>query len=80
MSASTWWCRAGDGPLVESLTNGMHQTCDACHGFAVTIWLLDEMLVEGRGGQIWRAATAAPVTGDGCPSCRPSDIVVPRRR
>jgi len=48
----------------------MHQTCDACHGFAVTIWLLDEMLVEGRGGQIWRAATAAPVTGDGCPSCR----------
>jgi len=51
MSASTWWCPAGDGPLVESLTNGTHQTCDACHGFAVTIWLLGEMLVEGGGGR-----------------------------
>jgi hypothetical protein len=55
---------------VRSAANGVHQTCDACHGFSVTVWLFGEMLVEGAGGELWRASEDAPADGDGCPACR----------
>jgi hypothetical protein len=66
----TWWCPLGDGPLVESMANGRHETCPGCKGFAVTIWLLDELLVDGAGGAIWRASEAAAPDGHPCPGCR----------
>jgi len=70
MDETTMWCPRGDGPLVRSMANGLHETCDGCHGFAVTIWLLDEMLVDGAGPGIWRDAEQAPRDGEPCPSCR----------
>jgi len=66
----TWWCPLGDGRLVESLANGRHETCPGCKGFAVTIWLLDELLVDGVGGAIWRASEGAGADGHPCPGCR----------
>ena len=65
-----WWCPRGDGPLVMSADNGVHETCDACHGFCVTVWLLGEMLVEGAGGAVWRSSETATTKGDPCPACR----------
>ncbi|HVM67746.1 MAG TPA: hypothetical protein VMU14_22925 [Acidimicrobiales bacterium] len=70
MDEHTWWCPLGDGPLVVSLANGRHETCPGCKGFAVTIWLLDELLVDGAGGAIWRAAEGAQADGHPCPGCR----------
>jgi hypothetical protein len=70
MEETTWWCPGGDGQLVASMDNGLHETCPACHGFAVTIWLLDELLVDGAGGAVWRASATADRDGDPCPSCR----------
>jgi hypothetical protein len=69
MDGPTWWCPHGHGELVHSDTNGVHATCDVCHGFAVTIWLLGEMLVEGAGSAIWRAGAGAPAGPDKCPAC-----------
>ena len=66
----SWWCPIGDGKLVRTTENGVHQTCDGCRGFAVTIWLLDELLVDGAGGTIWRSSAQAPRAGDPCPACR----------
>jgi hypothetical protein len=51
------------------MANGRHETCPGCKGFAVTIWLLDELLVDGAGGAIWRAAEAAVADGHPCPGC-----------
>jgi len=70
MDDPTWWCPKGHGQLVRSDTNGVHATCDVCHGFAVTIWLLGEMLVEGAGSAIWRASETAPRGDEVCPACR----------
>ena len=70
MDEQTWWCPLGDGPLVESMSNGRHESCPGCKGFAVTIWLLDELLVDGAGGAIWRAAEQAGADGHPCPGCR----------
>jgi len=64
------WCPLGDGPLVSSMANGRHETCPGCKGFAVTVWLLEELLVEGAGGAIWRASEAARTDGHPCPDCR----------
>ena len=64
------WCPLGDGPLVSSMANGRHETCPGCKGFAVTVWLLEELLVEGAGGAIWRASEAAHADGHPCPDCR----------
>jgi hypothetical protein len=66
----TAWCPLGDGRLVRSMTNGRHETCPGCRGFAVTIWLLEELLVEGVGGCIWRASEGATTDGHPCPDCR----------
>ena len=66
----TWWCPLGDGPLVTGMANGRHETCPGCKGFAVTIWLLDELLVDGVGGAIWRASEGASADGHPCPGCR----------
>jgi len=68
--APQMWCPRGDGPLVTSMANGLHETCDGCHGFAVTIWLLDEMLLEGCGPELWRSSAGAALDGQPCPSCR----------
>ena len=70
MDDQTWWCPLGDGRLVESMANGRHETCPACKGFAVTVWLLDELLVDGAGAAIWRASEPARPDGDPCPGCR----------
>jgi hypothetical protein len=66
----TAWCPLGDGRLVSSMANGRHQTCPGCKGFAVTIWLLEELLVDGAGGSIWRASEGARPDGHPCPECR----------
>jgi len=66
----TWWCPLGDGPLGESMANGRHESCPGCRGFAVTVWLLDELLVDGAGGAIWRASEGAAADGHPCPGCR----------
>jgi hypothetical protein len=66
----TAWCPLGDGPLVRSMANGRHETCPGCKGFAVTIWLLEELLVDGAGGSIWRASERARQDGHPCPDCR----------
>jgi hypothetical protein len=66
----TAWCPLGDGPLVRSMANGRHETCPGCKGFAVTIWLLEELLVDGAGGSIWRASERARPDGHPCPDCR----------
>jgi hypothetical protein len=66
----TAWCPLGDGPLVPSMANGRHETCPGCKGFAVTIWLLEELLVDGAGGSIWRASEGAGQDGHPCPDCR----------
>jgi len=52
------------------MANGRHETCPGCKGFAVTIWLLEELLVDGAGGAIWRASEAAAGDGHPCPDCR----------
>ena len=70
MDEHTAWCPLGDGPLVASMANGRHETCPGCDGFAVTIWLLEELLVDGAGGAIWRASEAAAADGHPCPDCR----------
>ncbi len=66
----TAWCPLGDGPLVRSMANGRHETCPGCKGFAVTVWLLEELLVDGAGGAIWRASEGARPDGHPCPDCR----------
>ena len=70
MDEPTAWCPLGDGRLVTSMANGRHETCPACKGFAVTIWLLEELLVDGAGGSIWRAAERGRADGHPCPDCR----------
>jgi hypothetical protein len=70
MTETEYWCPRGDGPLTRNTANGIHETCDSCHGFAITIWLLDEMLVDGAGPHLWQASHDAPVDGDPCPACR----------
>jgi hypothetical protein len=70
MAETEYWCPRGDGPLTRNTANGVHETCDSCHGFAVTIWLLDEMLVDGVGPHVWQASHDAPADGDPCPACR----------
>jgi hypothetical protein len=52
------------------MANGRHETCPACKGFAVTVWLLGELLADGAGAAIWRAAGAARADGHPCPGCR----------
>jgi hypothetical protein len=66
----TAWCPRGDGRLVSSMANGRHRTCPGCKGFVVTIWLLEELLVDGAGGAIWRASDGARPDGHPCPDCR----------
>lgn len=65
-----WTCPHGHGNLLRNDTNGVHHTCGTCRGFAVTIWLLDELLADGVGASIWRAAATGAGDGDPCPLCR----------
>jgi rubrerythrin len=64
-----WRCPHGHGPLIRNDANGVHHTCDTCRGFAVTIWLLDDLLAEGAGGAIWRSSEPVTANGDPCPIC-----------
>ena len=70
MEPPVLWCPSGEGRLVRNDSNGVHYTCDVCHGFAISIWLLDELLVEGAGATLWRASEGAATDGSPCPSCR----------
>jgi len=65
-----YWCPLGEGRLVRNDSNGVHYTCDVCHGYAISIWLLGELLVEGAGAAMWRSSEGAPTHGVPCPSCR----------
>ena len=64
------WCPEGEGRLVRNEANGVHFTCDVCHGYAISIWLLDELLVDGAGAAMWRASEGIIGHGVPCPSCR----------
>jgi hypothetical protein len=70
MEVPELWCPEGEGRLVRNETNGVHFTCDVCHGYAISIWLLDELLVDGAGAALWRASAGAARNGSACPSCR----------
>lgn len=70
MESRELWCPKGEGRLVRNETNGVHFTCDVCHGYAISIWLLDELLVDGAGGGLWRASEGAARDASTCPSCR----------
>lgn len=76
-----WTCPHGHGTLVRNDDNGLHHTCQVCRGFAVTIWLFDELLADGVGAGIWRSSQSATADGDPCPLCgqrlRPVDPPTP---
>lgn len=69
MDEEGWSCPHGHGVLIRNDVNGVHHTCDTCRGFAVTIWLLDELLADGAGAGIWRSAAGVAAGGEPCPVC-----------